>query len=508
MKNKGFTLVELLAVIAILAILVIIAMPNILGLFNQAKVSSFVIDVQKIMDTATTTFTKDALLNSGKTVYYSSESNTDLNTKELNMNGNEKNYFVEMDRNGNFKRIVVYDANYCYDIYTNYGGSSIGNINNSNSKEILSQIKKTSVLIDDIRESGEDTVIPIIVKNGTVVSSYSGIGCDINSINAQETVPEGGKYVDSSGNEYGPGSLMPAVVRTGDRYEYGDYEYRFNQKINDYSAWITDETMNGWGVKLKASSAKQEYGEINSLINNKPIISIDYLFYGCFNLKYPPVLPDSIKSMKYSFSMCIKAYEYPYLPANVEDISYAFESLGSGIGTNSVIILPEDFVIPNKVKNMEGAFKKSVLVYPPEIPSSVTNIRYAFQDSMLFEAPNLEQLTSATQFNSVFEDCDFLIDASNVVLPESAQNLNRMFADCDLLKNPPDLSKAKGNSNGYLIMSQIFYNSPKLTGTIEINSDYVYASNMDFYNVTKPITLKGRCSNLSSAYTQSNITVK
>ena len=38
MKNKkGFTLVELLAVIAILAILVIIALPNVMGMFNEAK---------------------------------------------------------------------------------------------------------------------------------------------------------------------------------------------------------------------------------------------------------------------------------------------------------------------------------------------------------------------------------------------------------------------------------------------------------------------------------------
>ena len=69
MKNKGFTLVELLAVIAILAILVIVAMPNVLGMFNQAKVSSFVTEVQKIMDTAVTTFTKDALFNSGESVF-------------------------------------------------------------------------------------------------------------------------------------------------------------------------------------------------------------------------------------------------------------------------------------------------------------------------------------------------------------------------------------------------------------------------------------------------------
>lgn len=37
MKRQGFTLVELLAVIAILAILVLVAVPNVLGMFNQAK---------------------------------------------------------------------------------------------------------------------------------------------------------------------------------------------------------------------------------------------------------------------------------------------------------------------------------------------------------------------------------------------------------------------------------------------------------------------------------------
>ena len=41
MKKKGFTLVELLAVIAILSILVIIALPNIVGMFTKAKKDLF-----------------------------------------------------------------------------------------------------------------------------------------------------------------------------------------------------------------------------------------------------------------------------------------------------------------------------------------------------------------------------------------------------------------------------------------------------------------------------------
>ena len=54
MKKKGFTLVELLAVIAILAILVIVAMPNVLGMFNQAKSSTFVTEVQEYLNAAST----------------------------------------------------------------------------------------------------------------------------------------------------------------------------------------------------------------------------------------------------------------------------------------------------------------------------------------------------------------------------------------------------------------------------------------------------------------------
>ena len=47
-NKKGFTLVELLAVISILAILVIIALPNVMGMFNEAKKKSFLTEVRTL----------------------------------------------------------------------------------------------------------------------------------------------------------------------------------------------------------------------------------------------------------------------------------------------------------------------------------------------------------------------------------------------------------------------------------------------------------------------------
>lgn len=63
MKKKGFTLVELLAVIAILAILVIIALPNVLGMFNNAKKNTFVTELQSIYDTGEKQFISDSMGN-------------------------------------------------------------------------------------------------------------------------------------------------------------------------------------------------------------------------------------------------------------------------------------------------------------------------------------------------------------------------------------------------------------------------------------------------------------
>ena len=173
MKKNGFTLVELLAVIAILAILVIVAMPNVLGMFNEAKVNTFVTDVQKIMDTAVTEFTNDSFSQSGKTIYYSSVENADLETSKLNIDASGKDYFIEMDRNGEFKRVVIFDDNYCYDVYSNNGNSSIGLTTTTQSKLMSDGIKKSSVVVDDVWESGADGVE--ITYNGT---NYFVGGCE------------------------------------------------------------------------------------------------------------------------------------------------------------------------------------------------------------------------------------------------------------------------------------------------------------------------------------------
>ena len=52
MKNKGFTLVEILAVIVILAVLIVIAVPNVIGISNRIRQNMFCSKVSDIESAA------------------------------------------------------------------------------------------------------------------------------------------------------------------------------------------------------------------------------------------------------------------------------------------------------------------------------------------------------------------------------------------------------------------------------------------------------------------------
>ena len=66
-NKKGFTLVELLAVIVVLAIIMIIAMPNIVRAMNAARESAFRTYSRRVIGTAVGNFEADNLLNEDMT---------------------------------------------------------------------------------------------------------------------------------------------------------------------------------------------------------------------------------------------------------------------------------------------------------------------------------------------------------------------------------------------------------------------------------------------------------
>jgi prepilin-type N-terminal cleavage/methylation domain-containing protein len=130
MKKKGFTLVELLAVIAILAILVIIALPNVLGMFNQAKKNTFVTELQSIYDTAATQFVSDSMGDMSKWsggITYARVSgtrvaqSTESGYKLLDLQGtNAIDYYIHFNLAGEVTEFYATDKQYQF-IYNGPG---------------------------------------------------------------------------------------------------------------------------------------------------------------------------------------------------------------------------------------------------------------------------------------------------------------------------------------------------------------------------------------------------
>ena len=85
MNRKGFTLVELLAVIVILAVLITIATPNIMGLLNGSKKNTTEIVLNNLRD-ATTGYVKEQVSMKRLTLSSCDFEINDTNTAKANLN--------------------------------------------------------------------------------------------------------------------------------------------------------------------------------------------------------------------------------------------------------------------------------------------------------------------------------------------------------------------------------------------------------------------------------------
>ena len=106
MKNKGFTLVELLAVIAILALLVIIALPNVLKMFNQAKKDTFLTEAKTIYKEISKKYISEAM-KGNKISDISNDNN------KLELESNALKYNIKLNDDGSIKKFEVSNGTYC-----------------------------------------------------------------------------------------------------------------------------------------------------------------------------------------------------------------------------------------------------------------------------------------------------------------------------------------------------------------------------------------------------------
>ena len=108
MNKKGFTLVELLAVIAILALLVLVAVPNVLGMFNKAKKDTFLTEAKNIFKESASKYISDNMHNSNEgNIYCKSETDS---KNPLDMDIGDTYYYIEKDSTGKTIKFVVWNS--------------------------------------------------------------------------------------------------------------------------------------------------------------------------------------------------------------------------------------------------------------------------------------------------------------------------------------------------------------------------------------------------------------
>ena len=136
MNKKGFTLVELLAVIAILAILVIIALPNVLKMYNDSKKNAFMTEAQNLAKEVSSKYISESM-KGNKVSVISNKQNP------LNMAGMELEYNFELDSQGKIKNMIVSNGTYCISTNKNYTKITRNDISDKCSYEKLHNIVGT-----------------------------------------------------------------------------------------------------------------------------------------------------------------------------------------------------------------------------------------------------------------------------------------------------------------------------------------------------------------------------
>ena len=225
MKNKkGFTLVELLAVIAILSILVIIALPNVINMYTKAQKEAFLTETKKVYSEAEKKYISSSISGNTNTIINSEDDS------KLDMTGEKLQYCILLYNNGKVKDLKVSN------------GKWIASLDNGKTIEELT--------IDDLEEGNLDDYD----CKGNQVLSPTPVYCTFDG-----EMVQGSEYVN------------------------GQYTYRYMQERTNSSsglAWTNIED-DGWGVQFSdKSSTAPVTSKLCTYINNKPVISMSYMFYG------------------------------------------------------------------------------------------------------------------------------------------------------------------------------------------------------------------------------------
>ena len=281
-NKKGFTLVELLAVIAILAILVIIALPNVMGMFNRAKKSSFDTEIKEMVKIAKQSWIRDSLTKSTSQTYVKCKN--DKCEKEIDMNvGKNFEYYIEMNGIGDIIKMYATDGTYQY----KYCGNKL-DIKEEITTEIIANIPESEKIVitcDDvmmnskscIKDDNEDTIIFLEekLKNDVKTNNYYLKYDDYNNIryigvSSDNNMNNYVKFEDSN-KEWRILGIIDNKVKLIEQVDYGNITYKLERYWGSLQKYVSSD-MDDWKTAKINEELNTTYYASLSPITRRSII--------------------------------------------------------------------------------------------------------------------------------------------------------------------------------------------------------------------------------------------
>lgn len=464
-NNRGFTLVELLAVIAILAIIIIMALIGVTTILNYSKKNMFLNEVRQVYRSAQKTWMNDTITEAKEIVYSRTKEKKCDNELPLSVR-NEIEYYIKLNASGNVIEYYITDSVYGFK-YTGEG------LKETEIKKVfrMSKLKKEEVF----KIQCDKVSYPILEENTPPP------GSDFLMKNSFHL-----GYSESNGTE--------VFLRTKTAKEKIE-KVRFTNSLEGHKknnrdcfdagagskgtilSWVEDKDRNGlYEVTIGSEGqifVKSTYALFAYMFNLKTIEGIENLnTYNTTNMGYMFLQATSLKTLDLS---SLKT-------DNVTNMEEMFR------GCNALTSLNISNFNTSKVNNMTNMFMElhnlSALDVSSFDTSNVTNMSTMFQsvglktlDLSNFRTPKVKNYQTMFNGASKLEVLDISsFDTTN------ATAFDDMFRSCGRLKTIYVGDKfTTANKKSENLVRNMFWQDYKLVGgmgtvfnSTKINDEYAH----------------------------------
>ena len=408
MNKRGFTLVELLAVIAILAVLVIIALPNVMGLFNNIKKESFTTEAKNIISAGEQKWMADNINNPGEKTYCR-PIGSDCDDA-LDLTGRDNiNYYIKYDTRGNVVEYYIEDEVYQY----SYEGTGLKTEDIKSSTDVVNKEEESESILPNVN--------PAI--NGAVAIQGYEIAAKMKSLANNSSVDY--TYEDSNIIAFVRSTVPPSDEN--------------REEINK----ITTEESSKEGYIWYDNGTIYWWTQTGTLVLNE---LANHMFYNVLNLEdidsVRYFITSKAKKFKSFFCNNKKIVNYDAIKdwdmSSAKDISYLF------FDTN--------------ITNTDAVTNWDI--------SNVSNMEYIFYEcGQLVDISGLSNWDTSNVSNMkyIFYKCEQLVDISSLSNWKTSklENMKSMFNNCSSLTDITSLSN--WDTSNVLDMSSLFWNTFSLT---------------------------------------------